>query len=91
MVSTQCIQIEPCILHEENSKKTAILSIFTQNYGVVRAATRSISKQKKSLVQPFTPCHASWTQKKELASLTHIEQRAFHLHYGEWHWQVPFI
>jgi len=77
MASTQRIQIEPCyILHRRKFKENSYLvDLFTQNYGVVRAATRSISKQKKSLVQPFTPCHASWTQKKELASLTHIEQR----------------
>ena len=78
MTSTQRIQIEPCyILHRRKFKESSYLvDLFTQNYGVVRAATRTISKHKKSLVQPFTPCHVSWTQKKELASLTHIEQRA---------------
>jgi DNA repair protein RecO (recombination protein O) len=64
------------ILHRKKFRETSFLvDIFSEQYGKIKAITRLNTKSKKGLIQPFTPCYASWTIKTELATLQEIESR----------------
>ena len=69
------VTLEPIfILHRKKFKDNSyIVDIFSKKYGKIKAISRSISKQKKHLMQPFVPAYGSWTQKSDLATLNTIE------------------
>ena len=69
------VTLEPIfILHRKKFKDNSyIVDIFSKNYGKIKAISRSISRQKKHLMQPFVPLYASWVQKNDLATLNAIE------------------
>lgn len=77
MSKTIRIQTEPgYIMHRKQyGENGCIVYIFTKNYGIVHAITRKIAKHKKALIQPFSACFVSWTQKQSIASLGPIEER----------------
>jgi len=70
-------KLEPCyILHRKQYRENSyIIDIFSKKHGKIRAITRGIAKNKKALIQPFTPCYISWSIKTELASVSSIEAR----------------
>ena len=74
---TTRVKLEPVfVLHRRKYRESSyIVDLFSENYGKVRAITRLNTKTKKALLQPFTPCYASWTIKTELATLQEIEAR----------------
>lgn len=69
------VTLEPIfILHRKKFKDNSyIVDIFSEKHGRIKAISRSISKQKKHLMQPFVPIYGSWVQKTELATLNTIE------------------
>lgn len=69
------VTLEPIfILHRKKFKDNSyIVDIFSKKYGKIKAISRSISKQKKHLMQPFVPAYGSWVQKTDLATLNTIE------------------
>ena len=69
------VTLEPIfILHRRKFKDNSyIVDIFSKKYGKIKAISRSISKQKKHLMQPFVPAYGSWVQKTDLATLNTIE------------------
>ena len=74
---TTRVKLEPIfVLHRRKYRESSYLvDLFSENHGKVRAITRLNTKTKKALLQPFTPCYASWTIKTELATLQEIEAR----------------
>jgi DNA repair protein RecO (recombination protein O) len=69
------VTLEPIfILHRKKFKDNSyIVDIFSKKYGKIKAISRSISKHKKHLMQPFVSCYGSWVQKNDLATLNTIE------------------
>ncbi|MBT4804108.1 MAG: DNA repair protein RecO [Legionellales bacterium] len=71
------VKLESCfILHRKQYRENSyIIDIFSKNHGKIKAITRGIAKNKKALIQPFTPCYISWSIKTDLASVSSIEAR----------------
>lgn len=69
------IKLNPAyILHRKPYRESSFLAdLFTKDHGKIRGITRGMGKQKKALIQPFTPLLVSWNAKRELVSITQIE------------------
>jgi DNA repair protein RecO (recombination protein O) len=69
------IKLTPAyILHRKPYRESSYLvDLFTKEHGKIRGITRGMGKQKKGLIQPFTPLLVSWNATRELVSITQIE------------------
>jgi len=65
------------VLHQRNYRDTSrLVDLFTQEHGrltVVARGVRSTRSPLKSVLQPYQPILASWTQRGELGTLTGAE------------------
>lgn len=71
------IKLTPAyILHRKPYRESSYLvDLFTKEHGKIRGITRGMGKQKKALIQPFTPILVSWNATRELVSITQVEAR----------------
>lgn len=72
------VSLQPAyILHSRLYRDTsALLEIFTPDYGRVSLVARGVRGQRgrfKGILQPFVPLLISWSGKTELMTLTHAE------------------
>jgi len=75
------IQLEPAyILHSRSFRETSlIIEILSREHGraaVVARGAKSARSRWKNVLQPFRPLLLSWTQKRELGTLTAADQVA---------------
>lgn len=75
------MEFEPAyLIHVRPYQNTSALAdFFTLNYGRIHSVVRGAYRLKnpaRGILQPFIPLFIRWIGKKELVTLTHIEQKA---------------
>lgn len=72
------------VLHTRDYRDSSLLvELLTLDYGRISGVARGVrsknksTKQRRSLIQPFTSLLVSWSGKTELKTLTHFESLSF--------------
>lgn len=81
MENIKRVQGQPAfVLHRRAYRETsALIDLFTQDYGLIRVVAKGIRKTKSRLnsaLQPFTPLLVSWVGRGELMTLADAEVNA---------------